>query len=66
MKIECKHIRHFGPSILKAKIPDELVNKINNYVEDIIKSKEKSEQLNYGEGLVGDVTQEFFLDNEYS
>ena len=42
MKIECKHIRHFGPSILKAKIPDELVKKINDYVEEIIKSKEKS------------------------
>ena len=24
MKIECKHIRHFGPSILKAKIPEDL------------------------------------------
>ena len=65
MKIECKHIRHFGPSILKAKIPDELVKKINDYVEEIIKSKEKSAQLNFGEGLVGDVTQEFFLDSEF-
>ncbi len=65
MKIECKHIRHFGPSILKAKIPNELVDKINNYVEEIIKSKEKSKQLNYGEGLVGDVTQELYLDNEF-
>ena len=65
MKIECKHIRHFGPSILKAKIPDELVKKINDYVEEIIKSEEKSAQLNFGEGLVGDVTQEFFLDSEF-
>ena len=65
MKIECKHIRHCGPSILKAKIPDELVKKINDYVEEIIKSKEKSAQLNFGEGLVGDVTQEFFLDSEF-
>ena len=65
MKIECKHIRHFGPSILKAKIPDELVKKINDYVEEIIKSKEKSAQLNFGEGLVGDVTQGFFLDSEF-
>ena len=65
MKIECKHIRHFGPSILKAKIPDELVKNINDYVEEIIKSKEKSAQLNFGEGLVGDVTQEFFLDSEF-
>ena len=40
-KIEFQIIKHFGPSILKAKIPQDIVSKLNDYVDSIIKDKKK-------------------------
>ena len=57
-------IRRFGPSIFKIKIPQETVDKLNNYVDSLIKDQGKSKKLNYGEHLVGDVTQEFLLEKK--
>ena len=55
-------IRKFGPPILQVKIPDEIVKSLNDYVDEIIKDKEKIKKLSAGEYLVGDVTQEFKLE----
>ena len=55
-------IKQFGPSILKVKIPEEILNQINNYVDSVIKNSELSSRLNYGNQLVGDVTQEIKLE----
>ena len=60
-----KIIKRFGPSILKVKIPKKVLNKINNYIENISKNKKKISKLNYGEKLVGDVTQEFKLEKKF-
>ena len=57
-----KNIKPFGPSILKAKIPDEIIVKLNDYVDQIINDNQKSKSLNYGTALAGDVTQEFKLE----
>ena len=57
-------IKRFGPSIFKIKIPSEIVDKLNIYVDSLIKDQEKSKKLNYGEHLVGDVTQEFLLEKK--
>ena len=57
-------IKNLGPSVLKAKIPIEIVNKLNSYIDEIILNKDKLKQLNYGEYLVGDVTQEFKLEKK--
>ena len=54
-------LKPFGPSILKAKIPDEIIVKLNDYVDQIINDNQKSKSLNYGTALAGDVTQEFKL-----
>ena len=59
-----KIIRRFGPSVLKVKIPSELVKKLNKHIDDIIKNKSKSKKLDYGEHLVGDVAQEFKLEKK--
>jgi len=59
-------LKPFGPSILKAKIPDEIIVKLNNYVDQIINDNEKSEALNYGTALAGDVTQEFKLEQKFA
>jgi len=39
MKVEL--FKPFGPSILKAKIPKELVYKLNEYTDKIIESNKK-------------------------
>ena len=47
------------------KIPDEIIEKLNEYIDNTVKNKSKLEKLNYGEKLVGDVTQEFLLEIEF-
>ena len=64
-KIESRIIKKFGPSILQVKIPEEIVNEINRYVDKIIEDKGKTKKLNAGENLVGDVTQEFTLETKF-
>ena len=62
--IKVNVMRPFGPSILYAKIPEEIVNTLNKYVEDIIENQKKSNELNHGDNLVGHVTQEFRIEEE--
>ena len=60
-----KIMKPFGPSILKVKIPDDIVKKLNDYVDNIIEDNKKSKNLNYGPKLAGDVTQEFILEQKF-
>ena len=62
--MEFKVIRPFGPSVAKVTIPDDLINKLNIYVDKVISDEKKSNQLNHGNDLVGDVTQEFNLEKK--
>ena len=59
-----KIIKRFGPSVLKVKMPKELIKKLNAHIDSIIKNKSKSNKLDYGNYLVGDVTQEFKLEKK--
>ena len=65
MEIKYKNLRVLGPAVLRVKIPDEIIEKLNEYIDNTIKNKSKAEKLNYGEKLVGDVTQEFLLELEF-
>jgi len=58
-------IKPFGPSIVKARLPLELINEINNYVENVIKNEKLSHELDYGKNLVGNVKQEIELNIEF-
>ena len=58
--------RPFGPSIMKVKIPEKILNDINDYVDKIIEDKEKNNKLDYGNQLAGDVTQELKLEPEFA
>ena len=58
-------IRPFGPSIAKVEMPIDLVNKLNNYTDSVIKNKEKSTLQDHSNMLAGQVQQEFFLDNKF-
>ena len=40
-EINFQFIRPFGPVICKVTMPKEIVNKLNNYVDQIIEDKKK-------------------------
>ena len=63
-KIDIQLIKIFGPSILKVRIPETILNNLNTYIDKIITDKEKSKELDIGDRLVGDVTQEFELEQK--
>ena len=63
-KINIELIKIFGPSILKVSIPQGIVDNLNNYIDRIIMDEKKSKELDIGERLVGDVTQEFELEQK--
>ena len=58
-------LKPFGPSIAKVIIPEEIIFSMNNYVEEIITNKKKSNDLDFGRNLAGNVQQEFRLDIEF-
>ena len=64
-EIKYNLIRQFGPSVFRAIIPTEIVNKLNKNIDDIVKDKDKSTKLDLGKRLAGDVTQEFILEPEF-
>ena len=41
MEIKYQNLRVLGPAILRVKIPDEILNKLNEYIDGIIKDKTK-------------------------
>ena len=64
-EIKYNLIRQFGPSVFRAIIPTEIINKLNKNIDDIVKDKDKSAKLDLGKRLAGDVTQEFILEPEF-
>ena len=58
--------RPFGPSIGKTLIPEALVDKINKYVDDLIKDDVKVKAQDVGANLAGNVKQEFDLDPKFA
>ena len=57
--------RPFGPSVFKVKIPQTIVDKLNEHIDKIILDNQKSNELNLGYKLAGDVTQEFKLEQNF-
>ncbi|MDC0915811.1 putative 2OG-Fe(II) oxygenase [Candidatus Pelagibacter sp.] len=57
--------RPFGPSIAKVIIPEKIILSMNNYVEEIITNKKKSDDLDFGSNLAGNVQQELRLNIEF-
>ena len=65
MNSESKIIRPFGPSFVKIKIPDDIFNSLNTYIDKIIENKKKAKELDFGSNLAGEVTQEFALEQDF-
>ena len=55
-------IRPFGPSIAKVELPIIIIEKLNDYVDEIIEDEKKSKELDNGNNLAGNVKQEFKLE----
>ena len=66
MDIKLEQIRAFGPSILKVRIPDKLVDQLNQYVDQVIVDEKKSKKLDHGKRLVADVKQEFVIETDFT
>ena len=57
--------RPFGPSLGIVNIPEGLINKINNFIDEKIEDKnKKSTLIDHGSKLAGQVTQEIKLPQE--
>ena len=61
-----KVIRPFGPTIAKASMSESLVKELNDYVDKTVIDKKKTQELDYGKMLAGNVQQEFLLDKEFT
>ena len=40
MKIQLEQIKPFGPTILKVKIPEKIIDDLNQYTDKVISDKE--------------------------
>ena len=58
-----KVIRPFSPSIARVKIPDKLLENLNEYVDKIISDEQLVKKLDHGNTLEGSVTQELKLES---
>ena len=58
-------LRPFGPSIVKLTIPQDMISKINDYVDRIIINDNKIAELDHSSQLAGKVQQEFLLENNF-
>tara|TARA_Y100000389_G_C17310282_1_gene437615 strand:- start:207 stop:845 length:639 start_codon:yes stop_codon:yes gene_type:complete len=63
-KIDIKVVRPFGPTYAHVKIPNRILDSLNDYIDNLVKDQNKKAKLNFGESLVGDVTQEFLIERE--
>ena len=57
--------RPYGPSIFKVKIPDEIITKLNHYTEIKTKRNLDEQNLNAGEKLAGNVSQEIVIEKDF-
>ena len=64
-EIDFKFTRPFGPMIAKVTMPNQIVEKLNTYVDKIIVDRKKVKELNYGSKLAGNVQQEFKLEKDF-
>ena len=62
---QIKLIRPFGPAIAHIKMPENLIEELNNYTDKIINDEKKANELDVGKQLAGQLTQEFELEEDF-
>ncbi len=58
-------LKPFGPSIVKLKMSNEMIETINNYVDKVIQDEQKIKKLDEGDKLIGKVRQEFLMEIDF-
>ena len=58
-------LKPFGPAIAHVKMPENLINELNDYADNIVDNEKKSNELDIGKNLAGHVTQEFELEEDF-
>ena len=58
-------LKPFGPSIVKIKMPNKMIEDINHYVDNVIQDEKKIKELNEGDKLIGKVQQEFLMEVDF-
>jgi len=59
-------LKPFGPSIAKLSIPKKIIDDLNIYIDQVVDDKKRSEELDHGKNLVGNVKQEFRIENDFA
>ena len=59
-------IKPFGPAIAKVKMPEKIINALNDHVDKIVNNEELSKKFDNGKYLAGNVKQELSLSKEIS
>ena len=59
-------IKPFGPTVAKVKIPEKIINALNDCVDKIVNNEELSKKFDNGKYLAGNVKQELSLSKEIS
>ena len=59
-------IKPFGPAIAKVKMPEKIINALNDHVDKIVNNEELSKKFDTGKNLAGNVKQELSLSKEIS
>ena len=62
---QIKLIRPSGPAIAHIKMPENLIEELNNYTDKIINDEKKANELDVGKQLAGQLTQEFELEEDF-
>ena len=62
---EIKIFKPFGPPIGKFEIGQDLINRINKYIDKLVQDKKKSSELDAGKSLAGQVNQEIKFEKEF-
>ena len=55
-------LKPFGPSIVKIKMPNNMIEQINDYVDNVVQDQKKIKELNEGDKLIGKVQQELLME----
>ena len=54
----------FGPMMMHARMPMDIVRSLNKYTNKTVKDEEKSKRLDHSNQLVGKLKQEFLIDEK--
>jgi hypothetical protein len=60
-----KVLKPFGPSIVKIKMSNEMIEEINHYIDTVILDDQKIKKLDEGDKLIGKVQQEFLMEVDF-